>query len=221
MVFRWSNDAMVSMDRSGLSCPVQIIKNVIHRNLLQFNFTFQIIDCEGPLKPDVVESTAQNSAVYPASSVLILGEEDTWDNDKYNFWLAEIGKTAGQGFTLKLDNCARMIAGCQIKNKGRGKYAPLGATKQFKVLGSMDVKGPWKILVEDELIDTTGNKPASLLNFTFEQPVEIQFIMFELVSYWGAGGGLQYFAPIPTASKHKFLLDQTGIMTLNQRWTCN
>ena len=89
-----------------------------------------------------------------------------------------------------------MIAGCQIKNRGKGGVG--WATRGFKISGSKKETDPWEILVEDELIDTTGGKPVSLLNFPFKEPVEIQFIKFELVSYWGPnGGGLQYFAAIP------------------------
>ena len=89
-----------------------------------------------------------------------------------------------------------MIAGCQIKNKGKS-HNPGWGTKGFKILGSLNETSPWDILVEDELIDTRGGKPAALLNFAFEEPVEMQFIRFELVSYWRFGGGLQYFAAIP------------------------
>ena len=61
--------------------------------------------------------------------------------------------------------------------------------------GAKNETGPFELLLEEELVDTTGNKAASLLNFTFEQPVEVQYLRFDLVSYWGHGGGLQYFAP--------------------------
>jgi len=38
-----------------------------------------------------------------------------------------------------------------------------------------------------------------LLNFTFDELVQVQFLKFDLVSYWGQyGGGLQYFAAIPS-----------------------
>ena len=164
--------------------------------------TFQSIECGGALNPEVVQSTAHSSGKFPASNVLILGEKDALVNGKYNYWLAEARKTEGQGFTLKLDNCARMIAGCQIKNI-RGPHVPCcnQATKGFKVSGSKNETGPWEILVEDELINR-GNKPASLVNFTFVEPVEIQYIKFDLVSYWSPnGGGLQYFAAIPATSK--------------------
>ena len=64
----------------------------------------------------------------------------------------------------------------------------------------MNEDGPWTTLLEEQL-DDTRHKPAPLLNFTFEKPVEIKFLKFELVSFWGTGadngGGLQYFAAIP------------------------
>ena len=70
---------------------------------------------------EVVESTAYGTeGHFPARNVLVLGETDAWVGCCCNYWLAEQEKTAGQGFTLRVDNCTRMIAGCQIKNKGEG-----------------------------------------------------------------------------------------------------
>ena len=150
----------------------------------------------------MVQSTDGLDGNYPASSVLILGEEDAkMDDVKYNFWLAQHQATEGQGFTMKVDSCARLISGFQIKNKGKGEN-PWWATKEFRVSGSRNENGPWETLLEDQLVDTTGGKPASLLNFTFKDPVKIKYIKFELVSYWGTtGGGLQYFAAILATSK--------------------
>ena len=69
--------------------------------------------------------------------------------------------------------------------------------------GLLDKSSPWETLLEAELEDTRS-KPASLLNFTFEKPVEIQFLKFDLISYWGKwGGGLQYFAAIPDTSEQQ------------------
>ena len=109
--------------------------------------------CSGPLKPVVVDAT-EISSQFPANSVLVLGERDERvSSQKYNFWLAQTNKTEGQGFTIKLDTCARMIAGCQIKNKGAGSRTGW-ATKSFRVSGSLNEKCPWQTLVEDELVDT-------------------------------------------------------------------
>ena len=140
----------------------------------------------------MVEGTAFDCR-FLASNALTLSEEDVYGNGvsggPANYWLARDGETTGEGFTIKLDNCARAIAGCQIKNKGKGDDAHR-ATKGFQVSGSLGENGPWKTLVRAQLKDTTapwketGDKPASLLNFTFDQPVEIQFLRFDLISYW-------------------------------------
>lgn len=152
------------------------------------------------MNPEVVESTEHSFGRNPASSLLIFGEEDAlMDNGKNNYWAAEWQKTIGQGFTMKVDTCARLIAGCRIKNVGKGSWNY--ATKDFRVSGSRKENGPWETLLQDQLVDTSGNEAAFLLNFTFEKPVEVQFLKFDLVSYWGNGGGLQYFAAIPATSK--------------------
>ena len=101
---------------------------------------------------------------------------------------------------MKVYDYERLFAGCQIKNTGKGTNSGR-TTRSFLVSGSLKENGPWETLVEGELIDTRV-KLASLLNFTFEKPVEIQFLKFELISYWGPfGGGLQYFAALPAAGK--------------------
>ena len=117
----------------------------------------------------MVQSTSYTSS-YPASSVLILGEDDAYlGNGKHNYWLAEHKKTTGQGFTVKLDICERRIVGVQLKNKGKG-FDSIWATKEFNVSGSLDKDGPWEPLVQGQLIDTRY-KTASLVNFTFGDPV--------------------------------------------------
>ena len=103
---------------------------------------------------------------------------------------------------MRLDYCKRLIVGCKIKNKGKGGPGDSSnwATDEFRVSGSVNETGPWKTLLEAHLADTRDAK-ASLVNFTFVEPVEIQYIKFDMVSYWGVGGALQYFAAIPATSK--------------------
>ena len=131
-----------------------------------------------------------------SKNVLIDSEEDSWDaQGNYNYWLAEGHEKDGQGFTMKVDNCPRKIAGCYIRNTGRG--AANQAAKNFTVSGSLNKDGPWGILAEDQLA-YSGSKPATLRELKFDKAVEVQFLKFDLVSYWGNGGGLQYFAAILT-----------------------
>ena len=103
-----------------------------------------------------------------------------------------------------------MIAGCQIKNCDN-KFKGRQSTKDFRVSGSLNKEGPWEILVEDQLINSRS-EPVQLLNFTFVKLVEIQFLKFELVSFWGShGGGLQYFSAILAPSKQKVLIYHSTI----------
>ena len=163
------------------------------------------------MKPEVVQSTSYSQRDFPASNVLNLGE-DYFPNDtrRANYWVANFESnkssqdftltTEHQGFTLRLDACSRMITGCQIKNTGNGRHG--WATKGFKVSGAKNENGPWQTLVEDDLVNTSGIESASLVNFTFDNPVQIKFLKFEVVSSWRNGAALQYFAAVPLSSKY-------------------
>ena len=156
----------------------------------------------------MVNSTDHTDS-HQANNILCFGEEDAHPNNKPNYWLAERNKREGQGFTMKVDNCSRLIAGFRIKNKGNGARNNW-ATKDFLVSGKNQT-GSWQNLTEAQLSDTRA-KPAPLLNFTFDKPYLVQFLKFDLVSFWGVkGGGLQYFAPIPATGKHKSLTN-TSLM---------
>ena len=146
-------------------------------------------ECNGPLQPEVVQSTSYHNQKHPASSVLILGQDGRFSNGIYNYWLAEWGKITGQWFTVKVGNCTRGISGFEIKNTARSDWQ----TRGFRVSGSLNESGPWQPLVEDEL-DGSSN----LVNFTFDKPVGLQFLKFEVLSYSRYGGGLQYFEPTST-----------------------
>ena len=163
------------------------------------------------MTPKVVQSTVQSSHT-PASSVFILGEPDGnlvnsgSDNGKSNYWLAQIGNPNDQGFTVRVDYCARTIAGLRMKNS-RNRHGC--ATDEFKVSASLNEEGPWETVVDSRLPGTTHEAPT-LLNFTFEQPLKLKYLKFELISYWGKAGALQYFAPIPATSEHHLSVhDQT------------
>ena len=139
----------------------------------------------------------KNSAGFAAEKVFV--------NDA-SYWLAERGKTADQGFTIKVDSCARWIYGCKLKNLDSGHT---WQTKGFRVLGSLNENGPFDTLVEDELKDTQhGTWPA--VEFSFENPVQLQFIKFELISYWRGGGALYYFAAVPGRGKNYHSFSQRG-----------
>ena len=140
-----------------------------------------LAECRGPLTPEMVWETLEDEDIQFTS------------NSTSNHWIAK-SKYTGHGFTLKVDSCKRWISGFWIKNIGARTSTKL-ATRAFSVYGSSHGNSSWEKLVEAELDDTREVK-AELLNFTFNEAKEIQFLRFDLISLWGSYGGLQYFSPI-------------------------
>ena len=132
----------------------------------------------GPLRPEIVSGNDVNGKGY--------------------YWQAENGKTSGQGFVMKLGSCKQTIAGIRIQNT-KHPNGPMMGTKKFHISGSLSEQGPWgDTLLEEELEDgrrMSGNPPP-ILTFYFRRPVTLQFLKFELVEFFGIGGGLQYFSPV-------------------------
>ena len=143
--------------------------------------------------------STESSDCYPASNVLTLADVDSENNCVSNYWMAKYKQTAGQGFIIKLDDCKRLVTGVQIKNLRKNYNG--WRTKKFRVSGSLGESGPWNTLVEEELVDVDG--PAPLLDFVFDKPEEVQFLKFDLLSFWGDGGALQYFAAISAEGEYK------------------
>ena len=169
-------------------------------------------ECEGPLRPEVVwDSRTISRKAYNASNVLTLANKDICCNvggtHASNYWLANGGsKNLSEGLVMRVHSCKRWIAGFRIKNKGVGSDVHF-STRAFSVSGSLNADGPWVVLVEAELEDTVGGKEAQLHTFLFDEPKEIQFLKFDVISYWGnAGAGLQYFFPKLAEGNYLFVL---------------
>ena len=113
-------------------------------------------------------------------------------NMRYGWnWAAPDGYI-GHGFTLKLSNCKLNIAGIRIKNSCCER-----ATRAFRISGILEDGGPWVELLEGELADTLTPAPApTLQTLHFKEAVQTQFLKFDVGSFWGAAGGLNFFKVI-------------------------
>ena len=69
------------------------------------------------------------------------------------------------------------------------------ATRKFKILVSRAQSGPWtEALGDTDLEDARQQQdPLPIQQFSFSTSHEIRFIRFQILSFWGTGGGLQYF----------------------------
>ena len=106
-------------------------------------------------------------------------------------WLAP-NKYKGHAFTLKLGECKLNLAGIRIKNSCCAR-----ATRAFRILGILEASGPWVQLLEGELDEVKKPATPTLQTFYFEEAVQLQFLRFDLVSFWGRhGGGIDIFEVI-------------------------
>ena len=84
------------------------------------------------------------------------------------------------------------------------------STKTFKVSLSHHSNGPWTRVLQETLSDSRrASDPLPLLEFSIT-PKEARFVKFEMLSYYGHGGGLQYFAASDACEKGWTYYAHTG-----------
>ena len=130
--------------------------------------------------------------IFLASNILTLGT-DNWYGIGYsaNYWLTEDHKKGeDQGFVLDL-GCEKTVEGLSLRNTHNGGHRDR-ATKKFRLLGSLNNNGPWNELLVADLEDSRNQNPPPVQNLTFANSAPVRFVKFELLDYWGYGGGLQY-----------------------------
>ena len=146
-------------------------------------------------------------------------EKEVSTQQEANFWLAEKEITDGQGFVMKVANSKRKIVGVKIRNTFNAGKA-LWAAKGFQIEGSLlkepdtlshqargtnptwtpeilKEAGSWTVLLRGTLkTKSQGQSKPPLETLFFGATTELRYLWFNLNSYYGQGGGLQYFAPI-------------------------
>ena len=129
-----------------------------------------------------------------------------------NYWLAKEGEVEDQGFVVRVGNSKRKIVGVHIRNINTTKTK--WATRTFKLEGSL-LKEPERITQRgkentaqwtpeilkaegewDDLLNVTLEDNQTLQSFFFDGTTELRYLWFHLLSFYGKGGGLHYFAPI-------------------------
>ena len=106
-----------------------------------------------------------------------------------NYWLAPNSKS-GVGFILDLGE-TKIVDNIFLTNCRNGRYRDR-ATKDFHVYLSIDGHGPWTKVLEDTLPDERREDSIRSKSYKIH-PTRARFVRFLLISYWGRGGGLQYF----------------------------
>ena len=144
-------------------------------------------DCHGLLKPEAVWSTYLNNN----NNIVNLFDKTISRNWK------PPNHHQGHSFTLKLAKCKMNLAGVSIKNCNHYR-----ATENFTIFGILEDGGPWEQLLKGRFDNPLlAGAPAPILKtFFFKEAVDLQFLRFDLDSFWGgAGGGLNYLEVLPVS----------------------
>ena len=152
--------------------------------------------------------------LYPATNVLAL--EGT--GQRYDFWLSEnFKKGTDQRFVVSL-GCSKTVKGVTLRNTNNGGVGDR-STKHFRILGSNNENGPWEELLEESLEDTRRENPQPVLEFTFANPASVEFIQFQMLDFWGIGGGLQYLSIISSTTSSSATTTTTTTTTITTKTT--
>ena len=161
----------------------------------------QIVNSKSFQCPEGAEGCSSNEwcRIFLATNILSL-DVDRWNDINgeksaaANYWLSEGGTVEDQGFVMSLGNSST-VWGVSLRNT-HNSYHRDRSTKKFKVLGGTTDNGPWEELLVADLEDSRQQNPPPVQQIMFANPAVVSFIKFELLEYWGYGGGLQYFVPI-------------------------
>jgi len=114
-----------------------------------------------------------------------------------NYWLAPLN-SSGQ-FILKFDQ-PRTVDTITIVNTFNGDENRDSGTEEFKVYLGETEDGPWTEVLHNKLDDVRNTNqnltsvPAQIFSIN---PTCGKFVKFEIISWYGVRGGLQYFSTCP------------------------
>merc|ERR1712002_1220761 len=89
--------------------------------------------------------------------------------------------------------CPGTIKGFLLKNTKNWIWNGRG-TQDFTISISDSINGPWTDILTGTLPNAWDVSPVPVLNFDLETEVETQYLRFQVDTYYGLGGGLQYFS---------------------------
>jgi len=106
------------------------------------------------------------------------------------FWLGPEQRMAT--FIINL-GCLLRFSGIQLVNTHNYKHKDR-SSKRFRLFASQLQTGPWTKVLEASIVDSRNQAdPLPLQKIDLQATTTAQFLKFELLEWYGRGGGLQYF----------------------------
>ena len=88
--------------------------------------------------------------------------------------------------------CQKTVVGVNLRNTHNAAHRDR-STKKFRILGSANKNGPWQELLLANLEDSRLQDPPPFQQLMLTYSAVVSFVKFELLEYYGNGGGLQFF----------------------------
>jgi len=175
--------------------PLQKIQATVDKNGEKLDELLKTMDCAM-----VVFGDHHNPDVYPTTFIpyhVVTNEEDFREKilgkERSNFWITDNGATGDAAQLFMVFQCPRTIKGFLLKNT-HAAYANDRGTQDFTISISDSIDGPWTDILTGTLPDARNVSPVPVLSFDLENEVETQYLRFQVDTYYGLGGGLQYFS---------------------------
>ena len=137
---------------------------------------------------------SQHSSGYSMDKIYC---DSTTEIHGENYWVTS-DKHTGEAFVAELETVHDVI-GVKLRNT-HNAYSKDRSTKKFRVSIGNSASGPWTELLTQGLVDSRNQNPPSLQQFKGGKAVMGRFVKFDMLEYWGLGGGLKYFDIIPAGS---------------------
>eukprot|EP00092_Neocalanus_flemingeri_P012747 GFUD01013736.1.p1 GENE.GFUD01013736.1~~GFUD01013736.1.p1 ORF type:complete len:403 (-),score=79.02 GFUD01013736.1:170-1258(-) len=127
---------------------------------------------------------------FTVENLLTIQNKELVVDNKATYWLSPNARTAT--FILNL-GCRETFDSIRLVNVHNRDYKDR-ATKQFRLYTSQTKSGPWTQVLDTQLEDSRQQQdPLPIQLIALDTKTTAQFVKFELLSWWGRGGGLMYF----------------------------
>ena len=175
--------------------PLQKIQETVEENGEKLDELLKTAEC-GML----VFGDYYRPDVYPTGFIpyhVVTNEEEILENVlgefHSNYWATDNGATGDAAKLFMAFQCPRTIKGFLLKNTYNAYHNDRG-TQDFTISISDAIDGTWTDILTGTLPDARNVSPVPVLNFHLENEVETKYLRFQVDTYFGFGGGLQYFS---------------------------
>merc|ERR1719427_1552175 len=136
--------------------------------------------------------------MFKASNVLT-NENDIQHPRTTNYWLTAHGLAGEFARLFMFFPCNKLVTGFLIKNthnadRGTKSFSIYTSASQDGPYGPYGPNAPQTVVLTGTLQDARRVDPVPVEVFPLTKAIETRFLAFEVNSFYGYGGGLQYLA---------------------------